>query len=254
MARKRKKTGICCICGKQGPMSFEHVPPRAAFNKETVIAYSWEKNSCNRKSKAKPIQGGIGAYTLCQQCNNDTGSWYGSEYVKWARTCHDIAKSWRKFAISSSAVTLPYVRPSRFLKQIFTCCFSTLTGPGTNALAQRYPDLKKFVLERDYKELPEGFRFFMNLYLPPPGKAIFERLPGVGKLSIVKEKFGIARCQPVFFFPITHPPFQLIMTKHGQDYPGATEITHFKDYDVDQKIDIRLQLRLFSSSTTFRTR
>ena len=28
------KNGFCCICGEYGPLSFEHVPPASAYNKE----------------------------------------------------------------------------------------------------------------------------------------------------------------------------------------------------------------------------
>lgn len=247
MARKRKKTGICCICGRNGPLSFEHVPPQKAFNTQTVIAYQWEDHSVQKSSKAKPIQGGIGAHTLCAQCNSDTGSWYGGEYVKWSRNCHQIATSWRRFMITDSTVTLRDVYPSRFLKQVVTCFFSTLTGQGTDALARNYPELKSFVLDRNSKQLPAGFRFFMNLYLPPPGQTIFRQMPIIGKLATEITPLGFVKRTPQFFFEIAHPPFQLVMTKNDQDCPGATEITHFKDFDVDQMVDIQLHLKVITS-------
>jgi hypothetical protein len=31
---------ICCICGQEKEMSFEHVPPRAAFNDKSVVFYN----------------------------------------------------------------------------------------------------------------------------------------------------------------------------------------------------------------------
>ncbi len=37
MSRKRLE-GNCHICGRFGPLSYEHVPPRAAFNEHPVIA------------------------------------------------------------------------------------------------------------------------------------------------------------------------------------------------------------------------
>jgi len=105
MAR-RKKTGVCCICGQTGELSFEHVPPKAAYNKITVIEYEWEQHVQNRKSKGRSRQGGAGAYTLCEQCNNNTGPWYGDEYVKWARSCHDIMLLWNRYNITQGSVCL----------------------------------------------------------------------------------------------------------------------------------------------------
>lgn len=90
MARRKKKPGMCRICGKKGDLSFEHVPPQSAFNKTTVIEYTLESWTTKRKVKGKQRQGGVGEHTLCEQCNNDTGSWYADEYVKWAKTAFDI--------------------------------------------------------------------------------------------------------------------------------------------------------------------
>lgn len=35
--------GICHICGIHGPLSFEHVPPRSAFNDRPVAAMPFEQ-------------------------------------------------------------------------------------------------------------------------------------------------------------------------------------------------------------------
>lgn len=148
---KIKQQGICCICGKSGNLHFEHVPPKAAYNKTTVIEYEWEQYSQNRKSKGKSRQGGVGAYTLCEKCNNDTGSWYGSEYVKWARTCYDIMLLWDMRKITYGSVFLSNIHPLRFLKQAVTCFFSLI---GTVTFSNNNPALARFVLEKHNTSLP----------------------------------------------------------------------------------------------------
>ena len=35
----KKKNGICCICGKEGKLTFEHIPPHAAFNHSNLKMY-----------------------------------------------------------------------------------------------------------------------------------------------------------------------------------------------------------------------
>jgi hypothetical protein len=35
--RGQKQLGLCLICGAFGPLSYEHVPPAAAFNDKKVI-------------------------------------------------------------------------------------------------------------------------------------------------------------------------------------------------------------------------
>ena len=88
------KTGQCCICGLEGDLSFEHVPPRAAYNDqrifETNIQAMMKEDEAGREARGKWAQGGAGRYTLCGKCNNLTGWWYGSSYVKWARLAKEL--------------------------------------------------------------------------------------------------------------------------------------------------------------------
>ncbi len=42
MAKKRRE-GTCHICGCYGPLSFEHIPPHAAFNDRPVIRVEFEQ-------------------------------------------------------------------------------------------------------------------------------------------------------------------------------------------------------------------
>ena len=37
-----KHFGKCRLCGKECVLTYEHVPPRNAFNSHTVIEYSFE--------------------------------------------------------------------------------------------------------------------------------------------------------------------------------------------------------------------
>src|ERR1700740_102769 len=82
------RMGICRLCGSYGPLSFEHVPPHAAFNNHRVVVISFDKYlgavNLDEIRGGRVQQRGVGAYTLCVQCNNDTGAWYGSAYAEWA--------------------------------------------------------------------------------------------------------------------------------------------------------------------------
>jgi hypothetical protein len=83
--------GFCCICGVHGKLSFEHIPPEAAFNDRRVFEADinsllngkWSPEERIEEGKYK--QRGAGRYSLCGKCNSDTGSWYGSAYVGVAR-------------------------------------------------------------------------------------------------------------------------------------------------------------------------
>src|SRR5216684_6998566 len=88
-----KREGVCHICGNYGPLSFEHIPPRAAFNNRSVIKVKFEEAlelGPDGVAKGPIQQQGAGQYTLCRKCNNDTGAWYGKSFVDWCYQGMDI--------------------------------------------------------------------------------------------------------------------------------------------------------------------
>ena len=57
----RKHTGICHICGKEGELTFEHIPPRNALNNQSAKMYSGDgliKRMQGEKSKYEIQQAG----------------------------------------------------------------------------------------------------------------------------------------------------------------------------------------------------
>jgi hypothetical protein len=148
--------GTCHICGTHGTLSFEHVPPKAAFNDKRVLRSTFEQTiaSETRDSPQGRIQQrGAGGYTLCEKCNNDTGSWYADAYTAWAHQA-------MKYVIMSRArpsLAYPYnIYPLRVLKQII-CMFLSVNG---SYFQQAHPDLVRFVLNRESKYLSPNIRVF----------------------------------------------------------------------------------------------
>ena len=44
--------------------------------------------------KYSNLQQGMGKYSLCQECNNNTGAWYGDAYVFFARVVNEAVKDY----------------------------------------------------------------------------------------------------------------------------------------------------------------
>ena len=114
--------GICALCGKYKRLTYEHIPPKSAFNSQPVhvVTGSTLLSSNNRfpwdisGMRYKNLQKGIGRYSLCSKCNNDTGEWYGSEYARVAEGAHAaIIASARSFEIKN-------FYPLRFTKQVLS--------------------------------------------------------------------------------------------------------------------------------------
>jgi len=92
----KEHIGECHICGKYGELTFEHIPPKMAFNWQRAKIYNgYEAINKSKGEKAKYInsQQGMGRYSLCQSCNNNTGTWYAQTYCDFAM---DVIKSIHK--------------------------------------------------------------------------------------------------------------------------------------------------------------
>jgi len=248
MARKVKATGKCRICGQDGDLSFEHVPPHKAFNDQRLIAYSVEDHITKKQVKGRQLQRGAGAYTLCEQCNNSTGAWYANEFVKWSLIGADVLQILQQqkgqFSnLSEIMVVFQDVYPVRFLKQIVTCFFSVMGANTDAAFTMLNPDLVRFVLNRDESNLPESYHFYLKLYQ----KSIMRRYPIGGKMTVTYTKTGdgisLLEATPAIFSEITHFPFALIMTQ-DRAFPDATEITYFKNFKYDELTNANLKLSI----------
>jgi hypothetical protein len=137
--------GICHICGQEKKLSFEHVPPRAAFNDRPVLRTAFEDFLCSENPdeiKGEIQQRGAGAHTLCEKCNSDTGSWYGGPYAKWASQAMQLIIETRGKPSLGYSFNL---FPLRVLKQII-CMFFSANSPQYQALNT---DLVRFVLNRE---------------------------------------------------------------------------------------------------------
>jgi hypothetical protein len=231
--------GTCCICGAQGELSFEHVPPAAAFNDRRIfeaninalLAGKWSPGE--RMEDGKYKQRGAGRYSLCGKCNNDTGGWYGTPYVDVAR------QAMIRLQASDGEMSLAYpygMFPLRFLKQIVAMFFSAC-GP---SLREKNPDLVRFVLNREERRLPPQIRFFA--YLHHPTKSTCIRQSGLtGMLLNGKQHL---------FSEIAFPPFGLVMTVDCPPvHPELCEITHLNQFNYRARDVIYLKLPVFPVNT-----
>jgi hypothetical protein len=233
-------TGECCICGSIGRLTFEHVPPRAAFNDHRVFEADIERLLQGKLAPGeKPTEGfykqkGAGRYSLCGKCNNDTGAWYGESYVQVAKQAMYLLHR----SQGNLSLAYPYgMYPLRFLKQIVTMFFSAC-GPD---LQRKNPDLVRFVLNRDTRQLPDKFQFFAYLHHPESAAIRQSGLTGVLK--------GASRQH--LFSEIAFPPFGLIMSVGG--HPPIDQrlcnITHLCQYGYRQWDIIYLQMPVLHVTT-----
>jgi hypothetical protein len=199
------KLGVCCICGAMTTLSFEHVPPRAAFNDHRVFEADIERLlGGNWTPGERPTEGawkqrGAGRYSLCRKCNSDTGAWYGESYIQVAKQAMLLLYKSK----GNLSLAYPYgMFPLRFLKQV-VAMFLSACGP---FLQKDNPDLVRFVLNRDIRQLPPKFQFFAYLHHPESTAIRQSGLTGVMKGPSKQHLFS----------EIAFPPFGLIMSVDGR--------------------------------------
>lgn len=157
----KKIHGICCICGQETDLTFEHIPPRAAFNRFNLRLYNYFGYIIHNNEKYISAQKGSGKYSLCSSCNNLTGEWYGAAYAEFAS--QGMTYHQKK---SRGLLCVPYtIYPLRVLKQIISC-FASVNGP---LWCQQNPMIKEFLLNRYEQRFPPHLD--IRMYMQEKGRS-----------------------------------------------------------------------------------
>lgn len=155
-----KKFGICKLCGKQGKLTFEHIPPEGAFNSKPVYFQDKENlldRSSYRYGGRKRSNKGAGGYHLCKSCNNNTGSWYANDYIEFAKQGAYVLTH-RVYA--NHFICAEYkIRPLNVLKQVLTM-FIALENSG---YLIKTSGLREFILDKESNQLPSNIRVLMYM-------------------------------------------------------------------------------------------
>jgi hypothetical protein len=233
-----KTKGTCCICGTVGPLSFEHVPPKAAFNNRGVLLSTLDdffENGTDlppgKKPRTRKSPKGMGRETLCPKCNNDTGGWYGNAYVDWAYQ----GMHFRHFApAAGSSLALPFhIFPGRVAKQIL-CMFASILGA---EVFTANPDLIRYVLNRDVRGIPSKYRLFCYVVSRDSTKTRFSGF------TAALESLGTGGGTVYVSSEISFAPFGYILTVDSPPpAPGLADITFFTQSGFQDYRDVHLKL------------
>ena len=224
-----RPTGICRICGESDLLSFEHIPPKGAFNSGPVKAFTFDQiidQHPLEPNRGKILQRGGGGYLLCEKCNNTTGDWYASEYISWS---HQAALLLQRSSLDPQLSYIYHGYPLRFLKQIVTIFLTT----GGERFHSAHPDLVKFVLNRQLRYFDRDKRIFA--YYNP---SVRTRQTGVSG------KFDINGHDAVTVEFASYP-FGFVLLLNGRVDSRLVDISYFADYDYNDWRSLGLKLPSF---------
>jgi hypothetical protein len=221
MSRK-KVEGICCICGIEGPLSFEHVPPSSIMGTGRVLTQNGTEifqKEFEDVFRGKINQRGSGGFTLCVRCNNQTGHWYGTGFAHWSFQAARILLATK----NKPTLHYPYrILPLRIIKQV-ACMFFSTNGSGFQSANK---DLVKFVLDRDERHLPRRFRIYTFYH-----NSQFGRKTGVvGNISLYTGDQKI-------FSEVAFPPLGYLMTINSK--PPDDELFDITFFSESSFMDYR---------------
>ena len=233
---KKKVHGTCCICLQEGELTFEHVPPRSAFNSSRVQVV--QGNAALRLPPGEISGGtyqqqGSGGNTLCARCNNNTGAWYAAAFVHWCVASGELLKQTQ----GRPRFTVKDIYPLRIVKAILAM-FCSVRGP---ELVQAHPALKTLLLDKERNGLPDELRIFLHHAVGNVSRSIGFAMQidlNTGQMTPMTE--------------LVFPPFGYLMT-YGEDQPDprAIEITSFASHGYSDCGEVDMTLPLVPTVSPF---
>lgn len=235
---KKEHEGFCRLCGQYKKLSFEHIPPRSAFNDQQRV-FQTMQDFVSGRGYSK-FRGGIGKYSICEACNNRTGAWYGVAFADWARQ----GLEWLDKIESNTLFDLPYyIKPLNVIKQIIVMALAM--SPENTVPFES--ELAGFVLNREQKYLPpkEKVYVYFNQDGHPrfaSGAVIMNTKTGSGafvRAEISLRPFGYCVCSPVR------------KTKLLASSQGLCDISWFSEFDYNVWTEVYLRLPLLETHEPF---
>ena len=260
MSRKSKPTGPCRICGEENELTFEHLPPKAAFNRYPVAAAHLHElfnvhpaNYSGRRHR--DFQSGFGVHALCGSCNNNTGSWYAREFASW------VDQSLR--ILRGSGVAVEHVvdcrfdiYPLRVIKQI-CAMFLSLNDPVFQSIHEY---LSRFVLNKYKIGLHPSVQISAYLTAGPNLRYSADMLPQhmskdyatPVRLESMIDEAGRVIERREYPTEISFPPLGYAMTfRPDMGEEKRANISHFALYDYNQKISRPVSLPILPVYTWY---
>lgn len=224
----KKIFGQCCICGKESELTFEHIPPRAAFNQFGMKLYDFWGYLLHNNTKYKPFQRGAGKYSLCASCNNLTGEWYGAAYAEFASQGMKYFRS-----NAQGIISVPYtIYPLRVFKQIVSC-FASVNG---SVWCEKNSIIRSFLLNPYEKEFPSEID--IRVYMQKKERSKFDAISGQMNV-FTSERFMGSEW--------SYPPFSyiLICDRNYTNYRSLNELYSLRDflkYDYDDRVTVYINI------------
>lgn len=239
--------GKCALCRQKCELSFEHIPPRSAYNSKPVKTVTGDKiiNDPNRMPWDTDgldyfdQQRGMGVYSLCDACNSITAC-YGTTYKRVAKAGALLLSN--PIPESDNAVIIKDIFPLRFIKQVLSMFCSI-----NNYEDDRLPELRQFVLDQRKTGI-DKLKYKLCMYFTKskyrkyaPLSVVIREVNNNPAAVVVSEITAYPLGFTLFFNPVD-----------SLEYDGV-DITGFTDFDYDEKASIEMPICILEMNDLFPT-
>jgi hypothetical protein len=243
MPPENEADAACRVCGEVTDLTFEHLPPRSAGNRQKVelldIGAWLRREDHGTTERGRISQKGAGAHTLCEECNNRAGRLYVPEFRRWIRVGNEALAELEPASVDAQVdpayvdLEIENVRPGRFMKQVVTMLLAQSIG----GVAKKHVDLREYARDPQAVGLPSSYQVYLAFNAGPNAR--------YNGGSVAMQAEGI-----VFAVELSYPPFTYILSI-DEECPAIEtgNITSFADCGIDQTANVKMQLRLGFSHT-----
>jgi len=256
--RRKKRYGRCRICQKFTKLTKEHVPPAKAFNNRAFFQHYIDESAKAERVRwqfREEDTNGIYIFTLCEKCNNRTGTIYGTEYV-------NFVQAFQSHAIPENAnkkvnVEVENFFPLRVVKQVISMVLSTskptsfrnyefVGSPSTNPSVLKkikieypekdyqlklYDELRNFVRKKDSKGLPNSVRLYA-----------FASIKAVGFRTGIFSSISLNKKSVAWLVATGLHPIHWILVFDGELDKELLEVTDWANYGYKERITKKIEV------------
>lgn len=198
----------------------------------------WDFNGLHYKNE----QRGTGRYSLCQSCNNKTGSWYGEEYVKFVEGFHYLMQKEKPEPGMIMHVEEATFRPLPVLKQIVSMFCSLHQIDENNEL---FDLLRAFVLDKTARNFPKD-RIRIGMYLF--GGGTLRQAPITAIVKCQEDGNRIEVLSEIVTYPMGY--IMYFDPDKNLKMPCA-DITEFCDTNFEEECKVQIQLPVYECNIPF---
>lgn len=242
-----REKGTCSLCGLYTELTFEHIPPKCSGNNNRTRGInldSYVKGNLLKDNKAsddlqglkyKSMQKGMGRYSLCELCNNNTGKWYGAAYCDFSNTVAYLLQE-EGYHVNSMVNFTMKMKPLNVLKQIVSM-FCSINS--TTFIDQ---SLRDFVLEKQSRKFNLD-KYKISAFIYPEGME-----KHLGRQGLIYSNGVTVNVSEISTYPIG---FCLYQEPFYWDFMFGGEITDFRNANFNVEHIVKLKLPVLSSKNGF---